>query len=299
MKSFKDDYEGSDGESLLSSPEKHDEQSTELLSPTRRRLNAPVWFISTVALLFFCILQFVLLAAVVSHQHVSDSYEHGYSTELGNADTKTSDWMAKLTMTDVLKPSIKLRQMRFDNAFIIRDNLTMYMKVEPDTPKYVRSAGATQEEIDMAWEELLDNRSVKLKDSEVAWLDSDQKLPDLTYNDDPDLPGYFAGPDFLHSLHCLNVLRKRVDPEHYSHEWAGDYSAAAAMHLDHCIEQLRQQVLCHGDATPVSIKPIMGRHGETFVLLGETERMHTCRDGLAMREKWQERGRETGSLRHS
>ena len=202
-------------------------------------------------------------------------------------------------MIDDLKPSLQLHQTRFDNAFIIRDNLTMYMKVDPTTPKYTRSAGATQQELDIAWNELLGNRYVKLKDSEISWLDSDQGLPDLTYNDDPDLPGYFAGPDFMHSLHCLNVLRKRIDPEHYSHEWAADYSASEALHLDHCMEQLRQQILCHGDITPVTIKPIMGRHGETFVLLGETERMHTCRDGLALRDRWMARGEESGFLRHS
>lgn len=29
------------------------------------------------------------------------------------------------------------------------------------------------------------------------------------------LPGYYGGVDFLHSLHCLNGLRKHLDIEYY------------------------------------------------------------------------------------
>ena len=104
----------------------------------------------------------------------------------------------------------------------------------------------------------------------------------------------------MHSLHCLNGLRKHTfwDYEHYKDnmeipEWG------RKMHVDHCIEQLRQAVLCHGDLTPVTLKPIRmraeeGAKGESWVLLGETERQHTCRDGVTLAREWQRLGGERG-----
>ncbi|KAE8406716.1 hypothetical protein BDV37DRAFT_280674 [Aspergillus pseudonomiae] len=52
------------------------------------------------------------------------------------------------------------------------------------------------------------------------------------------------------------------------------------MHIDHCIDQLRQAIMCSADLTPVTLQPVIQlREGRRYlILLGETERTHTCRD---------------------
>lgn len=123
----------------------------------------------------------------------------------------------------------------------------------------------------------------------------------LTSNDNQDLPapeplpqwpgavpetGVYGGIDMLHSLHCVDSLRKALTPAYYAADEMFLLPGETRwLHLAHCIEQLRQAVLCHGDTTPVTLKPIVteledGR--KLLTMLGETERKHTCRDSEAM-----------------
>jgi len=44
------------------------------------------------------------------------------------------------------------------------------------------------------------------------------------------------------------------------------------MHIDHCIDHLRQAIQCHSDLTPMSWE----RVGKKLIL--KTETKHTCRD---------------------
>lgn len=52
----------------------------------------------------------------------------------------------------------------------------------------------------------------------------------------------------------------------------------AQTHIDHCVEQLRQAILCHGDLTPLTLTPIWNRNSRILLKLGQTEYLHTCRD---------------------
>ena len=164
-------------------------------------------------------------------------------------------------------------------------------------PRYTTS-GATFEEVDKAWDDLLRGRYVQLKDSEIAWMNEDTFNPDLDFInlDYPGKmkPGTYGGPDMLHSLHCLNALRKHLDVDHYGNHLMlpEEYRR---MHIDHCIDQLRQAILCHGDMTPVTLKRV-NLSDHKIALLGETERMHTCRNGPDLRKWWWNRGDETGRL---
>ncbi|KAF2170055.1 hypothetical protein M409DRAFT_19664 [Zasmidium cellare ATCC 36951] len=61
---------------------------------------------------------------------------------------------------------------------------------------------------------------------------------------------YMASPEVTHQLHCLNFLRKATYGEYYkdkSGEWT-DSPATTRIHLDHCIEMLRQVLMCNADA---------------------------------------------------
>lgn len=161
-------------------------------------------------------------------------------------------------------------------------------------------AGPPTPEIDEAWHDLIFGRYVHFTDSEIDWMNSDPGIPQLT----PLSPkmtsiihtdGYYGGPDMLHSLHCINGLRKHLDMDYYkdSMDIPAEYRR---MHIDHCIEQLRQAVMCHADMTPVTLKPVRNSEGRVWALLGETERMHTCRNGEELARVWQEEGLRRGRV---
>ncbi|KAH9887534.1 hypothetical protein F4778DRAFT_431325 [Xylariomycetidae sp. FL2044] len=67
---------------------------------------------------------------------------------------------------------------------------------------------------------------------------------------DPDgKPGYRVAVEVFHQLHCLNLLRQDVYKDHYA-PLGGDTAAEPADlrgHLDHCIDALRQFIMCQGD----------------------------------------------------
>lgn len=65
--------------------------------------------------------------------------------------------------------------------------------------------------------------------------------------------------------------------------------------LDHCVDQLRQAILCAGDLTPVTLQPIANDPPHVLIL-GQAEKLHTCRNGMEIREWFEERGERLGAL---
>ncbi|KAK6379299.1 hypothetical protein LTS17_006217 [Exophiala oligosperma] len=61
--------------------------------------------------------------------------------------------------------------------------------------------------------------------------------------------GYIAGLEVFHHLHCLNILRKVSYAEYYKGQdilWT-DKPQVFRDHVDHCIDMLRQQIMCTAD----------------------------------------------------
>ncbi|KAF2005670.1 hypothetical protein P154DRAFT_483134 [Amniculicola lignicola CBS 123094] len=61
--------------------------------------------------------------------------------------------------------------------------------------------------------------------------------------------GYRVAIEVFHQLHCLNLLRQANHKAHYEKQ-GGDTSAEPmdlTGHLDHCIDALRQFVMCQAD----------------------------------------------------
>jgi hypothetical protein len=57
------------------------------------------------------------------------------------------------------------------------------------------------------------------------------------------------------------------------------------LHRNHCLEQLRQYVMCHGDITPVPTKYFLGKGGN-YVW---SDMPHTCRNFDKLRDWMRER----------
>src|SRR5689334_23086014 len=71
-------------------------------------------------------------------------------------------------------------------------------------------------------------------------------------------------PDVFHSLHCLNAIRNELHPTLYNisnehNPWFQTHQRIAILvndptwmtkHIEHCLDRIRQVVMCHGDLTP-------------------------------------------------
>ncbi|KAI0405639.1 hypothetical protein F4802DRAFT_561352 [Xylaria palmicola] len=82
--------------------------------------------------------------------------------------------------------------------------------------------------------------------------------------------GYTAVLEVFHHLHCLNQIRQFTWKDYYAThmaDWIGgdgrgivdlnvtDHASVAdRMHVDHCIEALRLQLVCGADLTPLLIE---------------------------------------------
>ncbi|GIC90536.1 oxidase ustYa family protein [Aspergillus udagawae] len=72
--------------------------------------------------------------------------------------------------------------------------------------------------------------------------------------------GYAAQLEVLHQLHCVHMLRQWSYKEHWLDQGLdlpgslyGD-PKLTRMHLDHCIEVLRANIMCTSDVTPILIE---------------------------------------------
>lgn len=74
-----------------------------------------------------------------------------------------------------------------------------------------------------------------------------------------------------------NNIRKALRPESYA---STNRTRNHSLHQDHCIEQLRQYIMCSGDMTPIPTK-YYAALGRNYVA---SDVRHTCRDFERLRE---------------
>jgi hypothetical protein len=105
----------------------------------------------------------------------------------------------------------------------------------------------------------------------------------------PGTQDYLVQLDVFHQLHCLDDLRKMLYPERYpgldelrdALTGAIDRDAHAFLHWDHCIDALRQTIMCHADVSPVSWRVnIPGNH----MVIPQLATTHTCRNFTLVQE---------------
>ncbi|KAM3497879.1 hypothetical protein MY10362_008783 [Beauveria mimosiformis] len=125
--------------------------------------------------------------------------------------------------------------------------------------------GMPRPQVDDAWEHLLRYNDIRVQkeDLEKANLES------VPLNDEKG--GYFVTLDVYHTLHCVNHIRKSYYSDYYHNP---NPVAQQREHFDHCIDLLRQTLMCHGD---ISMHPFEWIDGYRFPW--PTERTeHQCRN---------------------
>lgn len=99
------------------------------------------WRMFAVCLTAICILQTAWMLMRDLRIHQRESYEAGFETDL-----------------DTFTPLLKLTRTRFTGALHPDDNGDLVMITDPNQPKYV---GASEEEMDRHWDELIAGKWIK------------------------------------------------------------------------------------------------------------------------------------------
>ncbi|KAJ7446319.1 hypothetical protein FB451DRAFT_1567858 [Mycena latifolia] len=98
--------------------------------------------------------------------------------------------------------------------------------------------------LDAAWDDLYNFGISRIPKDEAALL------PNKT-SPIPGDPGfYIAELDVFHELHCLNMIRKALDPEYYP-DWNIKAVERAREHVSHCVDWIRQAIMCHSDTSVI------------------------------------------------
>ncbi|KAK2052705.1 hypothetical protein LY76DRAFT_639448 [Colletotrichum caudatum] len=156
----------------------------------------------------------------------SDSYETGFATDMA-----------------ITVPHIQVQTVQYTGGVERHPNGTLFLNHTGASALYV---GDPTPEIEDNWELLESAISVVLTGEENTLKDG---TPIDTMSE-PGEPGmYRTSMDVIHSLHCLNLLRKGVYADHYfPPPKRGDFYF---LHMNHCIEHIRQALQCHADLTPL------------------------------------------------
>lgn len=103
-------------------------------------------------------------------------------------------------------------------------------------------------------------------------------IDDVLYTD-PYSGLYQAVPTVFHDLHCLDKIRRGIYLDFYPQ----DDTEIFWPHIEHCLDTIRQSIMCHADMTPIpeaytEFKP--DGHLEPIFQIE-----HTCRDFEAI-QRW-------------
>ncbi|KAG4443326.1 hypothetical protein IFR05_001195 [Cadophora sp. M221] len=121
---------------------------------------------------------------------------------------------------------------------------------EPGNPEHIYR-GRPSPEVDAAWERISHIGMHALTKQEVTDIGKNatecaKTMPDWGYGPDT----YMSEIDVFHQLHCLDALR-RTNVLNYDYYWGSIYNYEPPVmfesHVDHCIDILRQNIMCNSD----------------------------------------------------
>ena len=146
-------------------------------------------------------------------------------------------------------PAVHNVKQRFTNALYVDPDGTVTAADYRNATSY---AGKPSDELDKKWFDLLHHRYFRLTEDEVEQLNgenaADEKglmrsrpliaTPQL--EDIVPQKGVYGGLDFMHSLHCLDGMRRHIDGEPPGPDTFFGGLRVGRLHVDHCVDQLRQ-----------------------------------------------------------
>ncbi|KAE8157757.1 hypothetical protein BDV40DRAFT_292412 [Aspergillus tamarii] len=139
-------------------------------------------------------------------------------------------------------------------------------------PHLTKYQGPPSPETNAAWHALYGAYSQSRITSE-----EEAKLANHTTPIPGDTDHSLVSIDVFHQLHCLQMLRLRA---WYAEGYEFDRDMLSIDHIDHCIDSLRQSLMCASDITPLTW--LWDEEKQKFLPMANI--MHTCRDFDLVRE---------------
>ncbi|KAI1771727.1 hypothetical protein F4818DRAFT_445058 [Hypoxylon cercidicola] len=145
------------------------------------------------------------------------------------------------TSTDIYRTNNELNSVAFEKTFSPAESAIRYTVEELEyaqTPSPF--VGKPRPELDRAWSQLLRSILVRISEDEMKRMNKTS----VTLQDGSGYVGYLES---LHMLHCVKRFYESRYPEHYPDVQEDDGFSEG--HLDHCVEVLRQGIMCNADVT--------------------------------------------------
>ncbi|KAI1630920.1 hypothetical protein F4809DRAFT_658881 [Biscogniauxia mediterranea] len=108
-------------------------------------------------------------------------------------------------------------------------------------------SGNPRPELDEAWHNLLRNDNIKVPKTYLEELN-------LTSVYTKDEMYGIVSLSVYHSLHCLKKVRRMLFKEYYHVNKSQDSMARELKHVDHCIEYIREALMCQPDLSMVTFR---------------------------------------------
>ncbi|KAI6080976.1 hypothetical protein F4821DRAFT_250332 [Hypoxylon rubiginosum] len=105
-------------------------------------------------------------------------------------------------------------------------------------------AGEPSPEVDSAWSELMTGINIKILPQEMDQLG----ISSIAFRDGS---GYVGSLSVYHELHCVKKIRQWFYYDHYYANLSQHDRFGERAHVEHCIEELRVSIACHGDTTVI------------------------------------------------
>jgi len=129
------------------------------------------------------------------------------------------------------------------------DNALTFSTVQPDADAWKDSLYTSEpsHNSNAAWKQLQEVRGVAITPEEAARLN----IPDTGLTAGNGTTATLLG--IQHNLHCIRFVRQVLHPGYYYPDETAEEHKGKVMHAGHCLEALRQSMMCTPDLTPRSV----------------------------------------------
>lgn len=142
-------------------------------------------------------------------------------------------------------------------------------------------AGKPRPELEAAWHKMFQHTNIRVHKEDLHYYNvTSLPMTNLHGNE-----GYFVGQmGVFHELHCLKRIRHWIYRSHYLTNFTNDQLVEEEAHIDHCVELMREAILCRGDTTLSVFRWIDPSHQGDPHLTVDAPGTHTCVNWERLRE---------------